>query len=63
MPNHEEHCVESLKRYGELFSEPHSWMDEPSLLLGASHRKYRYDTCIHLELMQDLIFIISPIVQ
>ena len=43
MPNHEEHCAESLKRYGKTFSEVHRWMDEPSLLLGSSHRKYRHD--------------------
>jgi len=43
LPNHEEHCAESLKRYGKSFSELHSWMDEPSFLLGSSHRKYRHD--------------------
>jgi len=43
MPNHEEHCQESLKRYGKTFSELHTWMDEPSAILGASHRKYRHD--------------------
>jgi hypothetical protein len=43
LPNHEEHCAESLKRYGKTFSEVHTWMDEPSLLLGSSHRKYRHD--------------------
>ncbi|MGA3289384.1 MAG: hypothetical protein ABSD42_04000 [Candidatus Bathyarchaeia archaeon] len=43
MPNHEEHCADSLKRYGKTFSEMHRWMDEPSLILGAAHRKYRHD--------------------
>ena len=43
MPNHEEHCAESLKRYGKTFSELHTWMDEPSLLLAAKHRKYRHN--------------------
>jgi hypothetical protein len=43
MPNHEEHCAESLRRYGKSFSELHSWMDEPSLILGAAHRQYRHD--------------------
>jgi hypothetical protein len=43
MPNHEEHCAESLKRYGKSFSELHAWMDEPSFLLGSNHRKYRHD--------------------
>ena len=43
MPNNEEHSQESLKRYGKSFSELHKWMDEPSAILGANHRKYRHD--------------------
>lgn len=43
MPSHEEHCQDSLKRYGKRFDELHRWMDEPSTLLGPSHRKYRHD--------------------
>jgi hypothetical protein len=43
MPNNEEHCEDSLRRYGKTFSELHKWMDEPSTILGASHRKYRHD--------------------
>jgi len=43
MPNHREHCEDSLRRYGKTFSELHKWMDEPSTVLGASHRKYRHD--------------------
>ena len=43
LPNHEEHCAESLKRYGKTFSEVHAWMDEPSLILGSAHRQYRHD--------------------
>ncbi len=43
MPNHEDHCADSLKRYGKTFSEVHRWMDEPSLLLGSKHRIYRHD--------------------
>jgi len=43
MPTHEEHCEESLKRYGKTFSELHRWMDEPSSILGPKHRKYRHD--------------------
>lgn len=43
MPNNEEHCADSLKRYGKTFAELHAWMDEPSFLLGSSHRKYRHD--------------------
>lgn len=43
MPSHEEHCQDSLKRYGKRFDELHKWMDEPSTLLGPGHRKYRHD--------------------
>jgi hypothetical protein len=43
MPNHEEHCEQSLNRYGKNFSELHTWMDEPSFVLGTSHRIYRHD--------------------
>jgi hypothetical protein len=43
MPNHEEHCEESRRRYGKSFSELHRWMDEPSLMLGTDHRMYRHD--------------------
>jgi hypothetical protein len=43
MPNHEEHCEDTLKRYGKTFSELHTWMDEPSTILGPNHRKYRHD--------------------
>ena len=43
MPSHEEHRQDSLKRYGKRFDELHRWMDEPSTVLGPSHRKYRHD--------------------
>jgi len=43
MPSHEEHCQDSLRRYGKAFSELHRWMDEPSTILGPNHRKYRHD--------------------
>jgi len=43
MPNNAEHCEDSLRRYGKTFSDLHTWMDEPSSILGASHRKYRHD--------------------
>jgi hypothetical protein len=46
MPNHEEHCSESLKRYGKSFSELHSWMDEPCLILGSQHRIYRHEPLV-----------------
>lgn len=43
MPNHETHCEDSYRRYGKTFSELHTWMDEPSTILGPNHRKYRHD--------------------
>jgi len=43
MPTHEEHCQHSLVRYGKTFSELHRWMDEPSTMLGPSHRMHRHD--------------------
>ena len=46
MPNNEEHCADSLKRYGKSFSELHTWMDEPCLILGSQHRIYRHDPCV-----------------
>ena len=43
MPDHEEHCKYSLKKYGKGFSELHGWMDEPWEILGKQHRMYRHD--------------------
>jgi hypothetical protein len=43
LPNNKEHCEDSLRRYGKTFEELHRWMDEPSAIMGASHRKYRHD--------------------
>src|SRR4030067_1301123 len=43
MPNHEEHCLHSLERYGVRGDDIHSWIDEPSQIAGSSHRKYRHD--------------------
>jgi hypothetical protein len=43
MPNHEEHCEESRRRYGKSFSELHRWMDEPSVILGKDHRMHRHN--------------------
>ena len=43
MPSHEEHCLHSLKRYGIRGDDIHSWMDEPSQVSGATHRKFRHD--------------------
>jgi hypothetical protein len=41
-PNHEEHCQHSLKRYGIRGDDIHAWMDEPSRIAGATHRKFRH---------------------
>ena len=43
MPSHEEHCQESLKKYGERFDALHSWMDEPCNVQGKTHRMFRHD--------------------
>lgn len=43
MPQHEEHCVHSEKRYGVRGDEIHAWMDEPSRISGGSHRNFRHD--------------------
>jgi hypothetical protein len=43
MPNHEEHCLHSLKRYGVRGDDIHTWIDEPSYLFGSSHRDERHD--------------------
>lgn len=43
MPSHEEHCRDSVRKYGKAFSDLHHWMDEPSTLLGKGHRVYRHD--------------------
>jgi hypothetical protein len=43
MPNLEEHCQHSERRYGVKGEDIHSWMDEPSQVAGGSHREYRHD--------------------
>jgi hypothetical protein len=43
MPNNEEHCADSYRRYGYRFKEIHRWMDEPCTIVGKSHRKFRHD--------------------
>ena len=43
MPNHEEHCQHSFKRYGVRGDDIHSWIDEPSQIMGGEHRKFRHD--------------------
>ena len=43
MPGHEEHCAESMRKYGKRFDKLHTWMDEPWEILGRKHRRYRHD--------------------
>jgi hypothetical protein len=43
MPNHEEHCLHSEKRYGVRGDDIHRWIDEPSQISGGSHRNYRHN--------------------
>jgi len=43
MPQHEEHCLHSEKRYGVRGDDIHAWMDEPAQVSGGSHRNYRHD--------------------
>ncbi len=41
--NLEEHCQHSFERYGTRGEDIHAWIDEPSRLAGASHRRFRHD--------------------
>jgi hypothetical protein len=43
MPQHEEHCEHSFKRYGVRGDDIHTWIDEPSAISGGSHRQFRHD--------------------
>lgn len=43
MPNNDEHSKHTYDIYGVRGEEIHKWMDEPSRLYGASHRKTRHD--------------------
>jgi hypothetical protein len=43
MPNHEEHCLHSQRRYGIRGDEIHSWMDSPAREHGVFHRRFRHD--------------------
>lgn len=43
MPSHEEHCQHSEKRYGVRGDDIHTWMDEPSFIMGSSHRDERHN--------------------
>lgn len=44
MPCHEEHCQDSLKKYGYRADDIHTWMDQPSKKWQGSHRQFRHDT-------------------
>lgn len=44
IPQHEEHCQHSLKRYGIRGDDIHSYIDEPSKSYSQSHRQYRHDS-------------------
>ena len=44
MPNLEEHCKGTLKRYGVEGRDIHEWLDKPSRKYGGAHRQFRHDT-------------------
>ena len=44
MPNLEEHCRRTLKRYGLEGRDVHAWLDEPSREYATAHRQFRHDT-------------------
>jgi len=44
MPNLEEHCKRTLKRYGVEGRDIHEWLDEPSRKYAGAHRQFRHDT-------------------
>jgi hypothetical protein len=54
MPSHEEHCQDSLKRYGKRFDDLHRWLDEPSTLMGTNHRIHRHDPVTTPKLAKEL---------
>ena len=54
MPSHEEHCQDSLKRYGKRFDELHHWLDEPSTMLANGHRIHRHDPVSTPKLAKEL---------
>ena len=50
MPNLEEHCARTLRRYGVEGRDIHSWMDEPCKTYVGAHRQFRHNTeTIYLE--------------
>ena len=44
MPNLEEHCKRTLKRYGVEGRDIHKWLDKPSRKYTGSHREFRHDS-------------------
>lgn len=44
MPNLEEHCEHSLKRYGVDGRDIHQWLDESCRTYAQGHRQFRHDT-------------------
>jgi hypothetical protein len=44
MPDHEEHCQHTLKRYGVRGDDIHTFLDEPCRVAGQGHREFRHDT-------------------
>lgn len=44
MPNHEEHCEHSFKRYRIRGDDIHKFLDEPCRMIGQNHREFRHDT-------------------
>lgn len=44
MPNLEEHCKRTLKRYGVEGRDIHKWLDKPSRKYAGAHRQFRHDT-------------------
>ena len=43
MPNCQEHCADSQKKYNYDFEELHIWMDEPSRIAGGKHGSFRHE--------------------
>jgi len=44
MPNFEEHCQHSFRKYGYRGEEIHRFLDKPSRKYGSSHREFRHDS-------------------
>lgn len=44
MPNIDEHCKRTLKKYGVEGRDIHKWLDEPSRKYTSGHREFRHDT-------------------